>query len=162
MPLESSSFNCACHKRVQSIDDIFVPLYSEPPVDDIVPTAAMPRLSLRYSNGYVSLSEPDRGQFKIMLSVAQFMPDEIKVKTIANNVVIHAKHKEKVDEHGFVSREFTKRYILPEGVKPDTVKSTFSKNGILTITAPKNIIQLPNRNERIVPIEVKKPITKGK
>ncbi|CAL1300255.1 unnamed protein product [Larinioides sclopetarius] len=77
-------------------------------------------------------------------------------------MVIHGKHEEKADEHGFVSREFTRRYLLPEGVKPDNVKSKLSSNGILTIVATKNIIPLPDRNERIVPITIEKPTVKGR
>ena len=34
-------------------------------------------------------------EFKINLDVAHFKPEEIKVKTLDNKIVIHAKHEEK-------------------------------------------------------------------
>ncbi|KAF8789198.1 Protein lethal(2)essential for life like protein [Argiope bruennichi] len=76
-------------------------------------------------------------------------------------IVIHGKHEEKTDEHGFVSREFTRRYLLPEGTDPETVKSSLSQNGVLTIEAPKKAIEPPPSNERVVPITMEKPAVKN-
>uniref|UniRef100_A0A7N4PR38 Heat shock protein family B (small) member 6 n=1 Tax=Sarcophilus harrisii TaxID=9305 RepID=A0A7N4PR38_SARHA len=39
------------------------------------------------------------------------------------------------DEHGFISREFHRRYRLPEGVDPAAVTSALSPEGILSIQA---------------------------
>ncbi|KAF8796327.1 alpha-crystallin B chain-like [Argiope bruennichi] len=100
-------------------------------------------------------NEPDK--FKVMLNVSQFKPNEIDIKTVDNNIVIHGKHEEKTDEHGFISREFTRRYMLPEGTDPKTVKSSLSANGILTIEAPKKAVEPPPSNERIVPITMETP-----
>jgi crystallin alpha B len=62
------------------------------------------------------------------------------------------KHEEKQDEHGFVSRHFTRKYLLPSNYKPDAVQSTLSSDGILTVTATAPEI-LPQQNqERSVPI----------
>ncbi|CAL1267323.1 unnamed protein product [Larinioides sclopetarius] len=92
-----------------------------------------------------------------MLNVSQFKPSEIDVKTVDNNIVIHGKHEEKTDEHGSIAREFTRRYMLPEGTDPGKVKSSLSANGILTIEAPKKVIQPPPSNERVVTITMEKP-----
>jgi crystallin, alpha B len=40
-----------------------------------------------------------------MVDVTQFRPEEITVKTTDKNVIIHGKHEERTDQHGFVSRE---------------------------------------------------------
>ncbi|GBN34243.1 Protein lethal(2)essential for life [Araneus ventricosus] len=163
-----SSFNSEPRRRGRSMDNIFAPEFSAALHDATPPLSAMVRLLLqnipRNTARSIGLSRDRRelGQFTIMLNVAHFKPSEIEVKTVDNYVVIHGKHEEKVDEHGFVSREFTRRHLLPEGVKPDTVKSEFSPNGVLTIVASRNIIQLPDRNERIVPITIEKPAVKGK
>ena len=53
-------------------------------------------------------------QFKINLDVAHFKPEEIYVKTVDDKIVIHAKHEEKEDEHGFIMREFQRSYVLPK------------------------------------------------
>ncbi|GFT77684.1 protein lethal(2)essential for life [Trichonephila clavipes] len=96
-------------------------------------------------------------KFKVMLNVSQFKPNEIDVRTVDNCIVIHGQHEERTDEHGFVSREFTRRYMLPEGTEPETVKSSLSQDGILTVEAPKKAIEPPPSNERVVPITLEKP-----
>lgn len=87
-----------------------------------------------------------------MLDVSHFSPEEITVKTVDRCVSVSAKHQERMDEHGFVSREFTRRYQLPEDALPESVSSTLSADGVLTVTAPKRP-QL-SANERLVPIAI--------
>jgi crystallin alpha B len=62
------------------------------------------------------------------------------------------KHEEKQDEHGFVSRHFTRKYQLPPSYKPDNVQSTLSSDGILTISAAAPEPAQPINQERSVPI----------
>lgn len=90
------------------------------------------------------------------MNVSHFKPEEVNVKTVDNTIVIHGKHEEKSDEHGFIMREFTRRYMLPEGTEPETVTSTLTADGMLVIEAPKKAIEPPPRNERTIPIEIKK------
>lgn len=99
-------------------------------------------------------------KFSVMTDVSHFSPEDITVKTVDNYVVIHGKHEEKADKHGFVSREFTRRYMLPREVDPESVTSSLNSEGILTVEAPKTRQQLP-ANERMVPITVQKcqPVT---
>ena len=90
--------------------------------------------------------------FQVILDVQQFAPNEITVKTIDNNsIVVEGKHEEKKDEHGLVSRQFVRRYVLPKGHDIGQVQSTLSSDGVLTITAPK--LALPAPGEKIVPIQ---------
>ncbi|GBO16194.1 Protein lethal(2)essential for life [Araneus ventricosus] len=95
--------------------------------------------------------------FKVMLNVKHFSTGDIEVKVVDNFVVIHGKHEEKADQHGFVSREFTKRYQLPDDVDPETVQSSWRPDGVLTVHAPQNSVELPE-NERVVPITLAKPV----
>lgn len=75
--------------------------------------------------------------FQVTLDVQHFAPNEITVKTVDDNtVVIDAKHEERQDEHGFVSRQFQRRYRLPEGFNAKDVVSSVSSDGILTVKAP--------------------------
>lgn len=55
----------------------------------------------------------EREKFLINLDVQQFGPNEITVTTVDNTVVVEGKHEEKQDEHGFISRHFVRRYVLP-------------------------------------------------
>ncbi|CAL1263841.1 unnamed protein product, partial [Larinioides sclopetarius] len=87
--------------------------------------------------------------------VGHFAPEDITVKTVDDQVVVTAKHEEKVDEHGLVSREFTRRYIMPEGVDIEKVCSSLNPDGILTVEAPRKKPQPAlGPNERAVPIQV--------
>ncbi|XP_015922426.1 protein lethal(2)essential for life [Parasteatoda tepidariorum] len=102
-------------------------------------------------------STDDSNNFKMMLNVKHFRPDEIDVKTVDDYVVVRGKHEEQADEHGFVSREFTRRYKLPDDVEPDKVVTSLSQDGILTIKAPRKQLEPPPKNERVVPITIQKP-----
>lgn len=61
------------------------------------------------------------------------------MKTAGNNVIIEAKHEERQDEHGFVSRHFVRRYALPPSHDVINITSSLSSDGVLTITAPKKV-----------------------
>ncbi|XP_013187734.2 protein lethal(2)essential for life [Amyelois transitella] len=89
-------------------------------------------------------------KFEVILDVQQFTPEELVVKASNNSILVEGKHEEKQDEHGFISRQFTRRYILPSGYDVNDLVSTLSSDGVLTITAPKR--PPPNAGERIVPI----------
>ncbi|MCP6508451.1 Hsp20 family protein, partial [Klebsiella pneumoniae] len=48
-------------------------------------------------------------------------------------------HEERTDEHGFISRQFTRRYKVPENVDPSAITSTLSSDGVLSIGAPTKV-----------------------
>ena len=104
--------------------------------------------------------QSDKDKFQVILDVQQFAPDEITVKTVDNSIIVEAKHEEKKDEHGFISRQFVRRYTLPEGHDVGNVQSSLSSDGVLTITAP--TLALPAPGEKIVPIKhTAAPAVKG-
>ncbi|XP_007491966.2 heat shock protein beta-6 isoform X2 [Monodelphis domestica] len=76
-----------------------------------------------------------KGHFSVLLDVKHFSPEEITVKVVGDHMEVHARHEERPDEHGFISREFHRRYRLPEGVDPAAVTSGLSPEGILSIQA---------------------------
>lgn len=80
----------------------------------------------------------DKDKFQVNLDVQQFAPEEITVKASGENTItVEGKHEEKQDEHGFISRHFVRKYILPKGHDINHVQSSLSSDGVLTITAPK-------------------------
>ncbi|RZC40371.1 HSP20 and/or Crystallin domain containing protein [Asbolus verrucosus] len=80
----------------------------------------------------------DKDKFQVNLDVQQFKPEEITVKVTGENVVtVEGKHEEKEDEHGFISRHFVRKYVLPKGHDIDRIESKLSSDGVLTISAPK-------------------------
>nr|AGY56063.1 small heat shock protein [Antheraea yamamai] len=96
-----------------------------------------------------STIKADKTKFQVNLDVQHFAPEEISVKTVDGFVVIEANHEEKKDEHGWVSRKFSRRYQLPEGCNIDAVQSRLSSDGVLSITVP---LEPPQAAERVVPI----------
>ena len=134
--------------------------------DDLLTAVVAPMLAREYYRPWrqLGLAARDLGstivsnkdKFQVNLDVQHFAPEEISVKTAEGYVIIEGKHEEKKDEHGFVTRQFTRRYILPENCDPATVESRLSSDGVLTIIAPK--VSPTAKNERSVPIAPTGPV----
>ncbi|XP_028937545.1 heat shock protein beta-1 [Ornithorhynchus anatinus] len=110
------------------------------PVSEQVPSpAAAPAygraLSRQLSSG-VSEIRQTADRWRVALDVNHFAPEELVVKTKDGVVEITGKHEEKQDEHGFISRCFTRKYTLPPGVDATSVVSSLSPDGMLTVEAP--------------------------
>jgi len=101
----------------------------------------------------------DNEKFEVILDVQQFAPNEITVKVSDKYVIVEGKHEEKQDEHGFVARQFSRRYLLPNDVNPDAVSSSLSSDGLLTVNAPMKRLP-PPQTERVVPIAQTGPSSK--
>ncbi|XP_057242767.1 heat shock protein beta-2 [Malurus melanocephalus] len=84
-------------------------------------------------------------KFQVFLDVCQFLPDELSVRTVDNLLEVVGQHPQKADRHGFISREFTRTYILPLDVDPLLVRATLSHDGILSIVAPRTGKELKAR-----------------
>uniref|UniRef100_A0A8C0AKN5 Heat shock protein beta-6 n=1 Tax=Bos mutus grunniens TaxID=30521 RepID=A0A8C0AKN5_BOSMU len=85
----------------------------------------------------------DPGHFSVLLDVKHFSPEEIAVKVVGDHVEVHARHEERPDEHGYIAREFHRRYRLPPGVDPAAVTSALSPEGVLSIQAAPAPAQAP-------------------
>lgn len=118
--------------------------------DDFFQPLVLPRWLSRSTAGYLRpwLSEASRGdagsvvsfdkdRFQANLDVQQFKPEEISVKLTGDNTLtIEGKHEEKEDEHGYISRHFVRKYVLPKNCDINRIESKLSSDGVLTITAP--------------------------
>ncbi|CAK1546739.1 unnamed protein product [Leptosia nina] len=102
-----------------------------------------------------STIKTDKDKFQVNLDVQHFSPEEISVKTANNCIIVEGKHEEKADEHGYISRQFKRRYALPEGCNPEMVESKLSSDGVLTVTAPKTT---EDKDERTIPITHTGPV----
>lgn len=89
--------------------------------------------------------------FVVSLNVEHFAPNEINVKVVDNCILVEAKHEERAEDgESYVSRHFTRRYVLPDQFNVKNVISTLSSDGILTVKAPpKQIDQENTRNIEI-------------
>lgn len=72
---------------------------------------------------------------KLRFDVSQYAPEEIVVKTVDNKLLVHAKHEEKTESKS-VYREYNREFLLPKGTNPESIKSSLSKDGVLTVEAP--------------------------
>lgn len=98
-------------------------------------------------------AEDGSKQLKLRFDVSQYAPEEIVVKTIDNRLQVHAKHEEK-SENRSVYREYNREFLLPKGTNPEQIRSSLSKDGVLTIEAPLPALEAPNK-ERMIPIDKK-------
>lgn len=90
----------------------------------------------------------EKDRFVIFLDVKHFSPEELSVNVSDDFITVRAKHEDRQDDHGFVSREFFRKYRLPAGVYTADVTSSLSSDGVLTITAPRSA----HASERNIPI----------
>ncbi|KAF7989312.1 hypothetical protein HCN44_007986 [Aphidius gifuensis] len=108
---------------------------------------------LRNAESATSTVKPDKDKFQVILDVQQFKPEEIEVKVIDKFITVDAHHEEQQDEHGWISRKFQRKYLIPDDCDPALIKSALSSDGVLTLTAPKKA-ELTDGNERKIPIEI--------
>ncbi|XP_053953089.1 heat shock protein 23-like [Anastrepha ludens] len=127
----------------------------------------MDRLTTTFSPYYhwpmsrqLSLGKPEKAisplvgkdGFQVSMDVAHFKPSELVVKVVDNTVVVEGKHEEREDEHGYISRHFVRRYTLPKEFDPSKVMSSLSSDGVLTVVAPKPMLE-DKSNERVIQIQ---------
>nr|QNJ44852.1 sHSP21.7 [Agasicles hygrophila] len=86
---------------------------------------------------------------KLRFDVSQYAPEEIVVKTVDNKLLVHAKHEEKTESKS-VYREYNREFLLPKGTNPENIKSSLSKDGVLTVEAP---LPALTSGEKLIPIQ---------
>ncbi|CAL1612046.1 unnamed protein product [Knipowitschia caucasica] len=94
-----------------------------------------PALARQLSSG-TSQIQQTKDSWKVSLDVQHFSPEELVVKTKDGVLEISGTHEEREDQHGFVSRKFTRKYTLPSSVDAEKVTSALSPEGVLTVQAP--------------------------
>ncbi|XP_066585922.1 alpha-crystallin B chain isoform X3 [Prorops nasuta] len=92
--------------------------------------------------------EGDNKMLKLRFDVSQYKPEEIVVKTVDNKLLVNAKHEEKTESKS-VYREYNREFLLPKGTNPESIKSSLSKDGVLTVEAPLPAI---GAGEKLIPI----------
>uniref|UniRef100_A0A8C9A8J8 Heat shock protein family B (small) member 3 n=1 Tax=Prolemur simus TaxID=1328070 RepID=A0A8C9A8J8_PROSS len=80
-----------------------------------------------------TLPREGKSRFQILLDVVQFLPEDIIIQTFEGWLLIKAQHGTRMDEHGFISRSFTRQYKLPEGVETKDLSAILCHDGILVV-----------------------------
>lgn len=109
-------------------------------------------LSRQMSSGMSEIKQT-QDNWRVSLDVNHFSPEELVVKTKDGVVEITGKHEERKDEHGFVSRTFTRKYTLPSTADVEKVTSSLSPEGVLTVEAPLKV-QAIMSSETTIPVTV--------
>ncbi|XP_022092130.1 alpha-crystallin A chain-like [Acanthaster planci] len=94
-----------------------------------------------------------RGDFCVSLKVTEYCSEDLEVKVVGQEVIVHGKHGLRPDhpgDLGTVTREFTRCYPLPDEIDIETVTSSLN-NHELIITATKKVAE---GEPRVVPIQV--------
>jgi len=104
----------------------------------------------------IKVKNDDKG-LEVSLDTHHFRPDELKVNVHNNVLSVEAKHEEKSDDgvSRYVSKQFVRKYTLPDGCVPEQVTSNLSSDGVLLITAPKKSAPAITEHGRSVPIMMK-------
>ncbi|XP_043544415.1 heat shock protein beta-3 [Chiloscyllium plagiosum] len=92
------------------------------------------KLSVKESEKSVEDTEVEK-LFRIMLDVVQFRPEDIIIQVFEGWLIIRAQHGRRMDEHGFISRSFTRQYKLPDGVLSKDLSALLCHDGILVVKA---------------------------
>lgn len=108
----------------------------------------------RYAKDHVWNWKPTTDDFQVTLNVKSFKPEDISVKVKGREIIVEGKHDERQEEeHGYVSRHFTRRYVLPEPFDIDTVSTYLDADGKMTIKALKPQPTEEEKEEREIPIQ---------
>ncbi|CDW55484.1 small heat shock protein [Trichuris trichiura] len=89
------------------------------------------------SNEGIARVKNDASGFEVNLEVPYFTPNEIEVKLLGDELVIHCAHRARTDQFGSIAREVHRCYRLPHDIDPTSLKSYLNQRGILTISATK-------------------------
>ena len=82
----------------------------------------------------------DESNFQVILDTRHYKPDQVQVKIQSDGMLsIEGKHEERSDDgRKHISRQFTRKYSLPKACMPNKLRSYWSPDGVLAVTAPKN------------------------
>ncbi|XP_067934822.1 uncharacterized protein [Watersipora subatra] len=87
------------------------------------------------SSKTVSKNPLGNPEFSIQFDMREFKADDISLSTRNGKLIINATHEDKIGK-STSRREFTRSVDLPADIQINMMKSVFSRDGILSITAP--------------------------
>merc|ERR1711892_1176742 len=91
----------------------------------------------------------DQDKFQVEFNVQDYTPEELSIKTEGDVLIVLAKHQTKAEGgQSFVSKQFEQRFSLPSGVKIEKIASSLSKDGILTVSAPRENLAISSHQKK--------------
>ncbi|KAF2361207.1 Alpha crystallin/Hsp20 domain [Trinorchestia longiramus] len=90
-----------------------------------------------YASQALQVTEKD-GRFSCVMDVKDFNPNDLQVKVVEDRVVVEGKYEKKSEDgSSMVSKSFYKEFTMPRSANLDQVSTALSKDGVLTVRAPK-------------------------
>ncbi|XP_033198615.2 protein lethal(2)essential for life-like [Bombus vancouverensis nearcticus] len=102
----------------------------------------------------ISTVQADKNKFHVTLDVQQFVSEEVIVRVVGGNVAVEGKHEERQDEHGFISRQFVRKYLVLQQCNVNQLKSSLYSDEVLMINAPRKELNPQSKNERIIKVQI--------
>eukprot|EP00092_Neocalanus_flemingeri_P007651 GFUD01008261.1.p1 GENE.GFUD01008261.1~~GFUD01008261.1.p1 ORF type:complete len:518 (-),score=130.90 GFUD01008261.1:252-1805(-) len=91
----------------------------------------------------------DQDKFQVEFNVQDYRPEELSIKTEGDVLIVLAKHETKAEGgQSFVSNQFEQRFSLPSGVKMEKIASSLSKDGVLTVSAPRENLPISSYQKK--------------
>ncbi|KAJ1356644.1 Heat shock protein beta-1 [Parelaphostrongylus tenuis] len=78
----------------------------------------------------------DDKKFAVALDVSHFRPEELNVHLEGRELTIEGKQEYKM-EHSFMNRSFVRKFVLPENVDLEALRTQLNDKGHLSVEAPK-------------------------
>ena len=94
--------------------------------------------------------------FQVSVKVDGFKPEELSVKVVGDSLIIEGTHEEKENENSFVHKKLVRRFVLPKSADLESLTSSLSADGMLTVSAPKKAAIDAALPERLVTIQQEK------
>ncbi|XP_045118937.1 protein lethal(2)essential for life-like [Portunus trituberculatus] len=90
-----------------------------------------------YASQALQITEKD-GKFQAVMDVKDFSPSDLQVRVVEDRVVVEGKYiKKSEDGSSMSSKSFYKEFTMPNTADIDAVSTALSKDGVLTVRAPK-------------------------
>ena len=128
--------------------------------EDVDPTTVTSRVSKDDSflvlEGVKRVEEKtktDDDKFVVTLNLRGFKPEEIKVQLRGHELTVTGKHRAEEDG-SYLSRDYSRRVLLPDDAELSSVTSRLSKEGLLTIEVARDPALLPSERNVELSMEV--------
>jgi len=90
-----------------------------------------------YASQALQVTEQE-GRFQCVMDVKDFNPNNLQVKVVEDRVVVEGKYEKKSEDGSSMeSKSFYKEFTLPQSANLELVSTALSKDGVLTVRAPK-------------------------
>lgn len=90
-----------------------------------------------YASQALQVTEKD-GNFQCVMDVKDFSPSDLQVRVVDDRVVVEGKYEKKSEDGSSMSsKSFHKEFTMPNCADIDQVSTALSKDGVLTVRAPK-------------------------